>query len=74
MSKQLGKQSMTLDEAKKVADIVDLASFECDGCGGHCFQCTETLVKELSKAFPKFIWEFDQWTTVTLRDKDEQAV
>ena len=42
---------MTLEEAKKVAEIASTAD---DGC----FICVRELKRELEEAFPEFVWGF----------------
>lgn len=44
---------MTLDEAQKVADIVQNADGGCPVCVGH-------LVDELGRVFPDFVWIYDR--------------
>jgi hypothetical protein len=41
---------MTLDEAVKIAKIVGTADSGCD-------QCVSALVRQLSAAFPEFVWQ-----------------
>ena len=46
---------MTLDEAKKVAKVLE-------GADGGCNVCVRDLAEEMAGVFPKFLWEFDEDT------------
>lgn len=44
---------MTLDDAKKVADVVSHAD-------GGCPVCVQNLLDRLNETFPQFVWEYDE--------------
>ena len=41
---------MTIDEAKKIAEIVSTAD-------GGCIECVDDLCAQLREAFPQFVWK-----------------
>lgn len=47
---------MTLEEAKKIASIVETAE---GGCGG----CINEAVKELNNKFPEYVWSVKEIKT-----------
>lgn len=55
---------MTLDEARKVAEVASTAD-------NRCGVCVRALCGELAAAFPEFAWTFPVRTTITEDDDGE---
>lgn len=53
---------MTLQEARKVAEIASTAD-------ARCQKCVENLRKQLEEAFPEFVWTKEEYKDIEVQAK-----
>ena len=64
-AKAKGKKKCTLEEAKKVASIIETAD-------NGCSVCVYYLVELANKIFPEFIWEYEDYKPIKVKRNEQR--